>query len=96
MTSRRPTAHTNKLFTTCPIPRFVALSVAYPPEPSCSRPLSSQEPKLWYGIGILYDRYGSLEHAEEAFSSVIRMDPSALSPLLLSSDSRRRPQGMMS
>ncbi|GAA6006303.1 hypothetical protein JCM11491_002102 [Sporobolomyces phaffii] len=33
------------------------------------------EPKLWYGIGILYDRYGSLEHAEEAFSSVIRMDP---------------------
>jgi glucose repression mediator protein len=31
---------------------------------------------LWYGIGILYDRYGSLEHAEEAFSSVIRMDPS--------------------
>lgn len=36
----------------------------------------SQEPKLWYGIGILYDRYGSLEHAEEAFSSVIRMDPS--------------------
>ncbi|GAA5991661.1 hypothetical protein JCM10908_001081 [Rhodotorula pacifica] len=33
------------------------------------------EPKLWYGIGILYDRYGSLEHAEEAFSSVIRMEP---------------------
>lgn len=34
-----------------------------------------KEPKLWYGIGILYDRYGSLEHAEEAFSSVLRMDP---------------------
>ncbi|KEI42624.1 uncharacterized protein L969DRAFT_163465 [Mixia osmundae IAM 14324] len=34
------------------------------------------EPKLWYGIGILYDRYGSLEHAEEAFASVIKMDPS--------------------
>lgn len=33
------------------------------------------EPKLWYGIGILYDRYGSLEHAEETFTSVIRMDP---------------------
>ncbi|CAE6431451.1 unnamed protein product [Rhizoctonia solani] len=33
-----------------------------------------QDPKLWYGIGILYDRYGSLEHAEEAFSSVLRMD----------------------
>ncbi|CAJ0755932.1 1000_t:CDS:10 [Entrophospora sp. SA101] len=33
-----------------------------------------KEPKLWYGIGILYDRYGSLDHAEEAFSQVIRMD----------------------
>ncbi|KAG0292789.1 glucose repression mediator protein [Linnemannia gamsii] len=32
-------------------------------------------PKLWYGIGILYDRYGSSEHAEEAFSAVMRMDP---------------------
>jgi len=41
------------------------------------------EPKLWYGIGILYDRYGSLEHAEEAFSSVIRMDPSASLSLLM-------------
>ena len=34
-----------------------------------------KEPKLWYGIGILYDRYGSLEHAEEAFSQVMRMEP---------------------
>ena len=34
-----------------------------------------QDPKLWYGIGILYDRYGSLEHAEEAFSAVMKMDP---------------------
>lgn len=34
-----------------------------------------KEPKLWYGIGILYDRYGSLEHAEEAFSQVLRMEP---------------------
>ncbi|KAH8913865.1 TPR-like protein [Atractiella rhizophila] len=33
------------------------------------------EPKLWYGIGILYDRYGSLDHVEEAFSSVIKLDP---------------------
>jgi glucose repression mediator protein len=31
---------------------------------------------LWYGIGILYDRYGSFEHAEEAFSSVLKMDQS--------------------
>lgn len=36
---------------------------------------SYQEPKLWYGIGILYDRYGSLDHAEEAFSQVMRMAP---------------------
>ena len=34
---------------------------------------SQEDPKLWYGIGILYDRYGSLDHAEEAFSSVLRM-----------------------
>ena len=33
-----------------------------------------EDPKLWYGIGILYDRYGSLDHAEEAFSSVLKMD----------------------
>ena len=37
--------------------------------------MTEQEPKLWYGIGILYDRYGSLEHAEEAFSQVMRMQP---------------------
>lgn len=30
---------------------------------------------LWYGIGILYDRFGSFDHAEEAFSEVMRMDP---------------------
>ncbi|KAJ2885910.1 glucose repression mediator protein [Coemansia aciculifera] len=34
-----------------------------------------KEPKLWYGIGILYDRYGSYEHAEEAFNAVMSMDP---------------------
>lgn len=34
-----------------------------------------KEPKLWYGIGILYDRYGSLDHAEEAFSQVMSMQP---------------------
>jgi len=43
---------------------------------SHSKHRSSQEPKLWYGIGILYDRYGSFEHAEEAFSSVLKMDAS--------------------
>jgi glucose repression mediator protein len=39
-----------------------------------NRSFSKEDPKLWYGIGILYDRYGSLDHAEEAFSSVLRMD----------------------
>jgi tetratricopeptide (TPR) repeat protein len=34
-----------------------------------------QDPNLWYGIGILYDRYGSFEHAEEAFNAVLKMDP---------------------
>ena len=32
-------------------------------------------PKLWHGIGILYDRYGSLEYAEEAFAKVLELDP---------------------
>ncbi|KAH9487170.1 General transcriptional corepressor ssn6 [Psilocybe cubensis] len=36
-------------------------------------PNPKEDPKLWYGIGILYDRYGSLDHAEEAFASVLRM-----------------------
>ncbi|KAI8992668.1 hypothetical protein BDB01DRAFT_779233 [Pilobolus umbonatus] len=34
-----------------------------------------KDPNLWYGIGILYDRYGSIDHAEEAFSAVMKMDP---------------------
>lgn len=35
---------------------------------------NAKEPKLWYGIGLLYDRYGSLEHAEEAFEAVLQMN----------------------
>lgn len=31
-------------------------------------------PKLWHGIGILYDRYGSIEYAEEAFLKVLELD----------------------
>ena len=31
---------------------------------------------LWYGIGILYDRYGSYDYAEEAFSQVMNIPPS--------------------
>lgn len=42
-----------------------------------------EDPKLWYGIGILYDRYGSLDHAEEAFSSVLRMDKGVLALRIL-------------
>jgi glucose repression mediator protein len=30
---------------------------------------------LWYGIGILYDRYGSYEYAQEAFSEVMKIQP---------------------
>ncbi|EGS23748.1 uncharacterized protein CTHT_0004500 [Thermochaetoides thermophila DSM 1495] len=36
---------------------------------------SPKDPRLWYGIGILYDRYGSLDHAEEAFANVMAMAP---------------------
>ncbi|EIM83322.1 TPR-like protein [Stereum hirsutum FP-91666 SS1] len=39
-----------------------------------SLPNPKENPKLWYGIGILYDRYGSLDNAEEAFASVLKMD----------------------
>jgi len=49
--------------------------VAQTPSPVYHVLTHEQEPKLWYGIGILYDRYGSLEHAEEAFSQVMRMEP---------------------
>ena len=34
-----------------------------------------KDTKLWYGIGILYDRYGSYDHAEEAFSAVLKFQP---------------------
>ncbi|XBW38198.1 hypothetical protein QEN19_003790 [Hanseniaspora menglaensis] len=30
--------------------------------------------KLWKGIGILYDRYGSLDYAEEAFAKVLEIE----------------------
>ncbi|RKP09624.1 hypothetical protein THASP1DRAFT_14038 [Thamnocephalis sphaerospora] len=36
---------------------------------------NANDAKLWYGIGILYDRYGSYEHADEAFSVSLRIDP---------------------
>ncbi|KAJ1340278.1 hypothetical protein BSLG_005104 [Batrachochytrium salamandrivorans] len=46
---------------------------------------SRPKPKLWYGIGILYDRYGSLELAEEAFSAcfkyILKYPPSPLTEI---------------
>lgn len=30
--------------------------------------------KLWKGIGVLYDRYGSLDYAEEAFAKVLEIE----------------------
>ena len=44
------------------------------PLPTIRTIFLQDDPKLWYGIGILYDRYGSLDHAEEAFASVLRMN----------------------
>lgn len=33
------------------------------------------DPKLWYGIGILYERSDSLSYAQDAFTQVMQMDP---------------------
>ena len=43
-----------------------------------AKAVKKDNPNLWYDIGILYDRYGSMEHAEEAFASVLKMDRSTL------------------
>jgi lipoprotein NlpI len=72
MTYNRHIPHINRLSIILEIQRFV--SPSHIPSFS-SKAKKMQEPKLWYGIGILYDRYGSLEHAEEAFSQVMRMQP---------------------
>lgn len=52
----------------------VSSPLAFVPLRSLTRHRSQENPKLWYGIGILYDRYGSLDNAEEAFASVLKMD----------------------
>lgn len=71
MTYSKHTLHTSKLCIISGIQRLVfAAGSSFKSDVN-----SNQEPKLWYGIGILYDRYGSLEHAEEAFSQVMRMQP---------------------
>lgn len=38
-------------------------------------PSVTRDPTLWFGIGLLYDRYGADEHALEAFSAVLKLDP---------------------
>ena len=35
-------------------------------------PLAHQ---VWYGIGVLYERCGSYDHAEDALSGVLKMNP---------------------
>jgi lipoprotein NlpI len=72
MTSNKHTLPTSKHYITCPTPRYVKVARQSRTHAMLT---ATQEPKLWYGIGILYDRYGSLEHAEEAFSQVMRMEP---------------------
>lgn len=37
---------------------------------------NSKDPYLWYGLGILYERHGSDNQAEEFFISALRCDPS--------------------
>ncbi|CAM9165340.1 unnamed protein product, partial [Discosporangium mesarthrocarpum] len=34
-----------------------------------------KDARLWYGIGLLYDCYGSYSHAIEAFETCLNMDP---------------------
>lgn len=34
-----------------------------------------RDPNLWYGIGLLYDRYRSLDHALDAFRMVLEIAP---------------------
>lgn len=75
MICKRPMLHTSRPCTSFPIPRYPSLlSVVFHTLLITPFPVSQEDPKLWYGIGILYDRYGSLDHAEEAFSSVLKMD----------------------
>jgi tetratricopeptide (TPR) repeat protein len=71
MTCSKRILPTSKHSIICLIPRYVDCAIHV----GASNVDGLQEPKLWYGIGILYDRYGSLEHAEEAFSQVMRMEP---------------------
>lgn len=35
--------------------------------------LTPKDPKMWFGIGLLYERYGSFDQAEEAYDAVLKM-----------------------
>lgn len=60
------TAYQNALNTLSNVPDL--------PLPSANH-VQAQNPDVWYGIGLLYDRYASFDHAEEAFSNVLYIDP---------------------
>lgn len=36
---------------------------------------ASKDAQLWYGIGLLYNKFDSLEYAESAFQTVLRIFP---------------------
>lgn len=40
-----------------------------------NNPMSQKDPNMWYGIGQLYERLGSLDHAQESFEAVLRFEP---------------------
>jgi len=37
--------------------------------------MSQKDPNLWFGIGKLYERLGTLDHAEESYEAVLRFEP---------------------
>jgi tetratricopeptide (TPR) repeat protein len=42
-----------------------------------SFPGGGRDAALWFGVGVLYDRYGADEHALEAFSAVLKLSRSS-------------------
>jgi len=68
------TLHTNRPCICFRLPRYESTESSLGVPYLTQRIALQDDPKLWYGIGILYDRYGSLDHAEEAFASVLRMN----------------------
>jgi len=69
LTSTSPVPH--------PRPRSPGMNIPYPPpgrQPVGPVPRHLSARRLRIRIGIFYDRYGSLDHAEEAFASILKMD----------------------